>query len=84
MHGVGGEVRCPTFMVDVYISITEAVCPPDQKGAVQQAVFGKGFSNTKVSLLEGDNFDFDVLLGMDIILQTNFHMHSNGLFTLCI
>ena len=84
--GVGGEVDCPEYMVDIVISVAESKIVQDNDGNNQsqvQSVFGKGFQNTSVAMLDG-NHQFDVLLGMDLITQCNFSIHSGQLFTLCI
>ena len=87
LSGVGGQQQCEQYLVDLYISVSEIIGSPLSDGSSQEmAVFGRGFGETKVSVLPGstDKWGFDVLLGMDIIMLCHLTLHSRGAFTLCI
>ena len=87
MVGVGGVVDCEKYMVDLTIAITETQPVLDKSGKItnqQLSTIGKGFPNINASLLSGDNFNFDVLIGMDVIQQCHLTIHTGNQFTLCI
>ncbi|MGU9963403.1 MAG: retropepsin-like aspartic protease [Candidatus Halichondribacter symbioticus] len=85
VFGVGGAVRCERCMIDLTIPIAKmARVQGDDGKIIKKQVSGLFFNSVNVSILEETHFNFDVLLGMDIITQCNFQIHSENLFTLCI
>ena len=81
--GVSGVVETPIFLLDIGITIAEQTQHPD--GSTIESVFGKAFEMRQVSLLDfGSQSQFDILLGMDVIMACNLSIHSGHAYTLCI
>ncbi len=87
VFGVGGAMQCERCVIDLTIPIAKMARVQGDDGKIiekQVSVSGLLFDSVNVSILEETHFNFDVLLGMNIITQCNFQIHSENLFTLCI
>ncbi len=83
ISGVSGVVNTPTYIVDIGIAVSELSHQPS--GVIQQSVMAKMFERRQVSLLDfGQNAQFDVLIGMDIIVACHVSIHTGNLFTICV
>lgn len=81
--GVHGTVNTPIYSVDVGISVQETAA--DASGnIIAISAFAKAFPNRRVSLADfGSNSNFEVLLGMDIIMGCHLTVNQS-MYTLCI
>ena len=84
VQGVSGVIDTPIYLLDIGIAISEVAPHPENDGQMIESVFAKAFPARQVSLLNfGDN-QFDILLGMDIIMDCHLTIHTGNAFTLCI
>ncbi len=87
INGIGGIMPCAKSIIDLTIPSGKMVRIENTNGKIIEKRLSTPedlFCSVNVWVLESASFDFDVLLGMDIITQCHFQIHTNGTFTLCI
>ncbi len=87
INGIGGIMPCAKSIIDLTIPSGKMVRIENANGKIIEKRLSTPedlFLSVNVWVLESASFDFDVLLGMDIITQCHFQIHIGGTFTLCI
>ena len=77
-----GEAICKQFLTDVHIAVTNPLSSPNKNGVQAVQVISGGIQNIVVGLLPKASYNFDVLLGMDVMQQCYFTVHG-GRYSVC-